>query len=84
MTCPNHNYEIECEQHYLFSCTAYSNLRQSWLSSLEKPDNFDNLDSGEKLNIVLNIAANIKMTANFILSAFDIRSRILSAQPGIT
>ena len=84
MTCPNHNYEIECEQHYLFSCTAYSNLRQSWLSSLEKPDNFDNLDSGEKLNIVLNIGANIKMTANFILSAFDIRSRILSAQPGIT
>ena len=79
VTCPNHNYEIEDEQHYLFYCTAYSNLRQSWLSSLEKPDNFNDLDSREKLNIVLNMAINIKPTANFILSAFDIRSRILCA-----
>ena len=78
-TCPNHNFEIECELHYLFSCTAYSNLRQSWLSSLVKPDNFDNLDNWEKLNVVLNMTENIKLTANFILSAFDIRSRILGA-----
>ena len=84
VTCTNHNYEIECEQHYLFSCTAYTNIRQSWLSSLEKPDNFNDLDNGEKLDIVLNVAANIKLTANFILSAFDIRSKILCAQPGIT
>ena len=85
VTCTNHNYEIECEQHYLFSCTAYTNIRQSWLSSLEKPDNFDDLeDNGEKLDIALNVAANIKLTANFILSAFDIRSKILCAQPGIT
>ena len=79
VTCPNHNYEIEDEQHYLFSCTAYSNLRQSWLFSVEKPDNFDDLDNGEKLNIVLNMTPNIKQTANFILSAFDIRSKILCA-----
>ena len=58
---------------------AYSSLRQSWLSSLEKPDNFDTLDNKEKLNIVLNMTENIKMTANFILGAFDIRSRILGA-----
>ena len=29
ITCPNHNLEIECEKHYLFSCTAYSDLRQT-------------------------------------------------------
>ena len=26
IACPNHNLEIECEIHYLFSCTAYSDL----------------------------------------------------------
>ena len=75
VTCPNH---IECEIYYLFSCTAYSNLRNSWLSSLEKPENFDTLDNGEKLDIVLNINSNIKLTANFILNAFDICSKILA------
>ena len=79
IACPNHNLEIECEIHYLFSCTAYSDLRQSWLSSLEKPDNFDSLDSGQKLDIVLNLTSNIKLTANFILGAFDIRSKSLLA-----
>ena len=79
VTCPNHNFEIENETHYLFSCTAYSDLRHAWLSSLEKPENFDYLDNKQKLNIVLNISSNIKPTANFILSAFDIRSKLLLA-----
>ena len=77
IACPNHNLEIECETHYLFSCTAYSDLRQTWLTSLEKPDNFDSLEIGQKLDIVLNMTYNIKLTANFILRAFDIRSKIL-------
>ena len=51
----------------------------TWLSSLEKPENFDYLDNKQKLNIVLNISTNIKPTANFILSAFDIRSKLLLA-----
>ena len=79
VTCPNHNNEIECEKHYLFSCTAYSNLRESWLSNLEKPDNFDSLDIQQKLEIVFNMTANIKPTANYILNAFETRSKILSA-----
>ena len=79
MTCPNHNFEIENETHYLFSCTAYSDLRNAWLASLEKPENFEYLDMKQKLNIVLNISSNIKPTANFILGAFDIRSKILLA-----
>ena len=74
VTCPNHNNEIECETHYLFSCTAYGNLRESWLSLLEKPEYIK-----QKLKIVLNWTANIKPTANFILNAFEIRSKILSA-----
>ena len=41
VTCPNHHFEIENETHYLFSCTAYSDLRHAWLDSLEKPENFE-------------------------------------------
>ena len=75
--CPNPNLEIECENHFLFLCTAYSDLRQLWLSRLAKPDNFDSLDIKDKLDIVLNKADNIKVTTNFILSAFDFRSKLL-------
>ena len=69
IACPNHNLEIECETHYLFSCTAYSDLRQTWLTSLEKPDNFDSLEIGQKLDVGLNVTSNIKLKANFILGA---------------
>ena len=79
VTCPNPNNEIECETHYLFSCTAYDGLRESWLTNLEKPDNFNSLDIQQKLKIVMNRAANVKPTANYILNAFEIRSKILSA-----
>ena len=79
VVCPNDNFEIENEEHYLFSCTAYNDLRQLWLSGLDKPGNFDSLEINEKLNIVLNMAANTKSTANFILDAFDIRSKVLLA-----
>ena len=72
--CPNDNFEIENEEHYLFSCTAYGSLRKLWL---DKPGNFDSLEINEKLNIVLNMAANIKATTNFILGAFDIRSKLM-------
>ena len=75
--CPNDNFEIENEEHYLFSCTAYGGLRELWLSGLDKPGNFDSLKINEKLNIVLNMAANTKATANFILGAFDTRSKLM-------
>ena len=56
----------------------YSLQQLTQLSNIEKPENFDTLDNREKLDIVLNINSNIKLTANFILSAFDIRSKILA------
>ena len=77
VTCPNVNGEIECEAHYLFSCMSYDDLRQTWLSSIEKPANFDDLSIEEKFKIALNSTTNIKPTANFILDAFDKRSKIL-------
>ena len=60
-----------------FSCMSYDDLRQTWLSSIEKPAYFDALSIEEQFKIDLNITTNIKPTANFILDAFDKRSKIL-------
>ena len=38
ITCPNENQEVECETHYLFLCSAYDNLRHTWLNKFEKPE----------------------------------------------
>ena len=77
VTCPDVNYEIENENHYLFTCSAYSQIRQVWLSLLEKPEDFDFLSLDEKLKIVLNKSINVKPTVKFIVDAFDIRSKTL-------
>ena len=77
ITCPNENQEVECETHYLFSCSAYDNLRHAWLNKLEKPENFEILSLEEKLKLALNNPANVKHTANFISDAFNARSKIL-------
>ena len=75
VTCSNEKYEIECESHFLFSCTSYSDLRHAWLLRLEIPDNFDLLSLEEKLKLVLNHPTNIKPTAKFIIDAFNARSK---------
>ena len=49
ITCPKENQEVECETHYLFSCSAYDNLRQPWLNKLEKTENFEGLSLEDKL-----------------------------------
>ena len=77
ITCPNENQEVECETHYLFSCSAYGNLRHTWLNKLEKPENFESLSLEDKLKLVLNNPSNVKHTANFISDAFNARSKIL-------
>ena len=77
ITCPNENQEVECETHYLFSCSAYGNLRHTWLNKLEKPENFERISLEDKLKLVLNNPANVKHTANFISDAFNARSKIL-------
>ena len=77
VTCPNINQEIECEVHYLFSCSAYHDLRQPWMLKLQKPDNFEILSLKDKLKVVLNDPMNVKHTAKFILDAFSARSKII-------
>ena len=69
---------VESEYHFLFICSKYTFLRDSWLSKLTKPSNFSDLDEGLKLDIVLNWAENVKFTAQYIIDAFNVRSTIVN------
>ena len=77
--CPacNVNASIEDEFHFIFQCVAYNDLRAIWLSKLKLPENFLDLQTPEKLKIVLNKAENVKVTAQFILDAYNYRSKIV-------
>ena len=77
--CPacNVNESIEDEFHFIFQCVAYNDLRAIWLSKLKLPENFLDLQTPEKLKIVLNKAENVKLTAQFILDAYNYRSKIV-------
>ena len=52
-------------------------LRQAWLARLEAPENFSQLGDIEKLNVAINDTKNVKVTAQFKVDAFSLRSRIL-------
>ena len=54
------------------------NLRREWLDKVTVPDNFNNLEHSEKLSIVLNHPDTVKPTSQFIISAFDMRSKIIN------
>jgi hypothetical protein len=71
--CPacNVNASIEDEFHFIFQCVAI------WLSKLKLPEIFLDLQTPEKLKIVLNKAENVKLTAQFILDAYNYRSKIV-------
>ena len=52
-------------------------MRANWLSKLKLPENFHQIEASEKMKIVLNKAENVKLTGQFILDAFDYRSKIV-------
>ena len=68
---------IENEIHFTFHCIAYHELRQSWLSKIKIPLNFDNLEVSNKLKIVLNNSENVKFTGQFLIDAFNLRSKLV-------
>ena len=77
--CPacNDNASVEDEFHYIFQCVSYNELRANWLSKLKLPENFAEMEAPEKLKLVLNEAENVKLTAQFILDAFNYRRKIV-------
>ena len=75
--CKN-GFSIENEQHIFFQCTVYDELRRSWISKLFIPENFPELQAAEKFKLVFNKPENVKATAQYILDAFNKRSKIVN------
>ena len=72
--------EIEDEQHFLFNCLLYSQLRQTWINSiLTVHENFNLLDNASKFKIIFGKFH--RCTAKFISQCFKIRKdNLLSSQ----
>ena len=77
--CYCNNNEVESEYHVIYKCAKYDNLRQIWLTKLEKPESFLTLPDKEKLCITFNNPNNIKCTAQFLIDVMDLR-RMLNNQ----
>ena len=76
--CCRDGQSIESEEHFIFFCPKYNNLRQAWLNQLNKSENFLNLESAEKFKIIFDQAENVKFTAQYIVNCYDLRSKIVS------
>ena len=70
--------QIETESHFLFSCIQHINLRVKWFSIISKPEHFEILNEATKLDIVLNRAENCKPTAQYIVDAYGVRSKLIN------
>ena len=68
---------VESESHLIFQCSAYHELRQKWIRKLKIPENFNELEISLKLKIVLNESENVKFTGQFLVDAFNSRSKIV-------
>ena len=77
--CFCNNNQVESECHVIYKCAKYDNLRQMWLTKLEKPENFLTLPDHEKLCITFNNPNNMKCTAQYLLDVMDLR-RLLNDQ----
>ena len=66
---------IENECHFLFQCVAYQTERDIWYSRMVLPENFKELPLDNQLKVVLNEPLNLKHTANYVISAFNQRSK---------
>ena len=80
--CENLDQNIEDEFHFTFECSKYQPERQKWLEKLEIPDNFQTLTKDEKLGIILNYPSNVKLTSQYLINIFDIRSKIIKELQG--
>ena len=68
---------IETEEHFVFACVRYNNLREIWLDKLVKPEIFSTLSAPEKFKAIFDQAQNVKITAQFLINCYDVRSKII-------
>ena len=67
------------ELHSYFQCGLYADLRRVWISKLNVPANFHELSAAEKFQLIFNKPENVKTTAQYIIDAFNKRSKIVNA-----
>ena len=68
--------QIENEFHFIFKCNRYESIRNTWLTKLNSPTNFEYLPEFEKLKVALNDEKNVSLTAQFIVDAYRLRSKV--------
>ena len=73
--------KIEDEFHFIFECKQYEHERFLWLNKLKKPVNFLQQTVDKKLEIILNEANNVKVTAQYIIYIFGSRSKVVNNLP---
>jgi hypothetical protein len=69
---------VENEEHFIFICTCFHDIRQVWLTKLKIPQNFSQLPISDKLKLTCNEPENVKITAQFVIDAYNLRSRVIS------
>ena len=74
----NDGISVENEFHVYFKCGLYENLRQNWISTLNVPVNFQDLPAAERFNLIFNKPENVKATAQYIIDAFNKRSKAVN------
>ena len=68
---------IENEFHFIFQCIKYDELRIKLYSKLTLPENFSDLQNADKFKLVLNLPENVKFTSQYIVDAFNVRSKLV-------
>ena len=66
---------VESESHFMFSCKSYEELRLKWKNELSVGVNFDDMLPVDKLRVIVKTKENIKITAQYLISCFDARSK---------
>ena len=81
LVCENVEQNVENDYHFIFKCSKYQFERLTWLEKLTTPEHFLELPEGEQIGLILNHPSNVKLTAQYLINIFDVRSRILSKTP---
>ena len=61
-------------------CDRYNSERVRWLNSLAVAPNLQETDRATIFKTILNEPENLKLTAQFLISCFDIRSNFIGNQ----
>ena len=68
---------VETEVHFLLVFPAFDQLRKDWLSRIVVPHGFNLFSDMEKVKQLVNNPDLVKPTAQFIIDAFDSRSKLI-------